>query len=228
LAAHQGRLIGGRHHHDRAGQARITQIVLQKLLDLAAALADQPDHRDIGHDIARQHREQHRLADARAREDAHALAMAAGDEGVQRADTKVDRGTDPLACMGRRRRRPERIRQRARLQRALAIDRLAHGVHHPPEPGLGRPHRCPHRRHHGAATAPDPFERSERHQQSMTAGKTDHLARDRYEPALGLRLDDDTRADRHGMQRTRHLHHQATHADHPAVNLVFVQFLDLL
>ena len=62
----------------------------------------------------------------------------------------------------------------------------------------------------------------------MTAGKTDHLARDRHEPALGLRLDDDAGADRHGMQRTGHLDHQAAHADHAAVNLVSVEFLDLL
>ena len=62
----------------------------------------------------------------------------------------------------------------------------------------------------------------------MTAGKTNHLARDRHEPALGLRLDDNAGADRHGMQRTGHLHHQSAHTDHPAVNLVFVQFLDLL
>jgi hypothetical protein len=60
----------------------------------------------------------------------------------------------------------------------------------------------------------------------MTAGKTHHLARDRHEPALGLRLDENAGADRHGMQRTGH--HQSAHTDHAAVNLVFVQFLDLL
>ena len=41
-------------------------------------------------------------------------------------------------------------------------------------------------------------------------------------------LDDDAGADRHGVQRPGHLDHQAAHADHPAVNLDSVQFLDLL
>ena len=62
----------------------------------------------------------------------------------------------------------------------------------------------------------------------MAAGKTDHLAGDRHELALDLGFDDDAGADRHGVQRTGHLDHQAAHADHAAVNLVSVQFLDLL
>jgi hypothetical protein len=40
LAAHQRRLVRGRDHHHRAGEAGGTQIVLQELLHLAAALAD--------------------------------------------------------------------------------------------------------------------------------------------------------------------------------------------
>ena len=105
LAAHQRRLVGGRDHHDRAGQALLAEVVLEEFLHLAAALADQPDHRDVGHDVAGQHRQQHRLADAGAGEDAHALAVAAGDEDVQRANAEVERRADAPAGMGRRRRR---------------------------------------------------------------------------------------------------------------------------
>ena len=73
----------------------------------------------------------------------------------------------------------ERIGRRARRQRALAVDRLAHGVDHPAEPAGRRPHRARHRRHHGAAAAPHALQRRERHQQRIAAGKADHLAGDR-------------------------------------------------
>ena len=76
LAAHQRRLVRGGDHDDGAREARLAEIVLEELLHLAAALADEADHRDVGRGVARQHRQQHRLADAGAREDAHALAAA--------------------------------------------------------------------------------------------------------------------------------------------------------
>ena len=78
--------------------------------------------------------------------------------------------------------------------------------------------------HHRAAAAPHPFERRERHQQRIGAGKADHLAGD--QPAGGL--DRDPGAHRHGMQRARHLDHQAAHADHPAIDLDRVELVDLL
>jgi hypothetical protein len=40
LAAHQRRLVGGGDHDDRASETRLTQIVLQEFLHLAAAFAD--------------------------------------------------------------------------------------------------------------------------------------------------------------------------------------------
>ena len=108
LAAHQRGLVGGRDHHHRAREALLAEIVLQELLHLAAALADEADHRDVGHDIAREHREQHRLADARAGEDAHALAAAAGEEGIERAHAEIERRAHAPARMRRRRRVAER------------------------------------------------------------------------------------------------------------------------
>ena len=138
LAAHQRRLVRGRDHDDRAREARFAEIVLQEFLHLAAALADQADHRDIGVDVARQHREQHGFADAGARENAHALATAAGEEGVDRAHAEIERRADAAARMRRRRRCAERIRRRPKRQRALAVDRLAHGVDDAAEPAGAR------------------------------------------------------------------------------------------
>ena len=53
--------------------------------DLAAALADQRDHVDVGVRVARDHAEQGRLADAGAGEDADALAPAERQEAVDGA-----------------------------------------------------------------------------------------------------------------------------------------------
>ena len=81
------------------------------------------------------------------------------------------------------------------------------------------------RAHDRAAAAPDPFERAERHQQCVGAGKAHHLARN-IGPLPGL--DRDARADRHGVDRPGDLHHQAAHPDHAAVDLDRVELLDLL
>ena len=134
LPTHQSGLVGGRHHHHRAREAFLAKVVLQEFLHLAAALADEADHADVGIDIARQHRQQDRLADPGAGEDAEPLAAAAGQEGIERADAEIKRETDALARMRRRRRVAERHRRATLRQRPLAIDRLAHGIEDPAEP----------------------------------------------------------------------------------------------
>ena len=53
--------------------------------------------------LARQHGQQHRLADARTREHAQTLAAAAGGEHVERPDPEVQPLADPAAGVGRRR-----------------------------------------------------------------------------------------------------------------------------
>ncbi len=135
LLAHQRRLVGGRDDDDRACQAFGTEIVLEELLDLAAAFADQPDHVDVGAGIARQHREQHRFADAGAGENAHALADAAGQEGVQRPDAEIERGANASACMGWRRVIAKCIETVALRQGRPAIDRAAERIDDAAEPG---------------------------------------------------------------------------------------------
>ena len=74
---HDRGLVGGGDDDDRAGQALGAEVVLEELADLAAALADQRDHRDLGVGAAGDHREQAGLADAGAGHDAEALAAAA-------------------------------------------------------------------------------------------------------------------------------------------------------
>ena len=93
----------------------------------------------------------------------------------------------------------------------------------PSQPSEGRT-AAGDRRDDGAAAAPHAFERAERHQERIVAGKADDLAGDR---AAGRGLDQHLGADRHGVDRSRDLDHQAAHADHPAVDLDAVQFSDL-
>ena len=175
LPPHQGGLVRGRHHHDRARQALVAEIVLQEFLHLAAAFADQADHRDVGIDVARQHRQQHRLADAGAGEDAEPLAAAAGQERIERAHAEIERRADALARMRRRRRVAVGHRRRPLRQRPLAVDRLAHRVDDAAEPGRRRPHLAGGIGDHGAAAAPDAFEPGERHHHRIVAGEADHL-----------------------------------------------------
>ena len=71
-------------------------------MQLAAALADQPDHQHVGLAARGDHRQQRRLADARAGEDAHPLAVAAGREQVERAHAEGQPRAQAAAALGRR------------------------------------------------------------------------------------------------------------------------------
>jgi hypothetical protein len=103
LAAHQGRLVGGGDHDDAAGGAFIAEVGGQELLHLAAALADQTDDDHVGIGIAGHHAQQRRLADARAGEDAHALAAAEIEECVHGAHADIELLADAAAEEGGRR-----------------------------------------------------------------------------------------------------------------------------
>ena len=95
--AHQRRLVGGGDDHDRVRE-RVAEVALDELAHLAAALADQRDHVDLGRGRAGDHAQQRGLADARAGEDAEALAAAARDKRVERADAEADAVGDPRAA----------------------------------------------------------------------------------------------------------------------------------
>ena len=59
----------------------------------------------------------------------------------------------------------------------------------------------------------------------MAAVKADHLAGDAGVTPVSMRQ---PRADRHGVDRPRHLHHQPAHAGDAAVDLDAVEIGDLL
>ena len=97
LEPHQRRLVRGGDDDDRAGHALGAEVLLEELAHLAATLADQADDPDVGVGAAGDLGQQAGLADAGAGEDAQALALAAGHEGVQRADAEGQRLLDPGA-----------------------------------------------------------------------------------------------------------------------------------
>ena len=89
--------VGGGADHDGTLAAFGTQLVIEKGANLAIALADQRDHRDVGGIVARHGAQQRAFADAAAAEDSHALAFAAGHHGVDGADAGGDGLDDVLA-----------------------------------------------------------------------------------------------------------------------------------
>ncbi len=92
------RRVGRGHHDDGTGESLGAEVVLDELPDLAASLADQRDHRDLGVGAARDHRQQAGLADAGAGHDAEPLTAAAGDQGVEGAHAEPDLVVDPRAA----------------------------------------------------------------------------------------------------------------------------------
>ena len=95
LRADQRRLVARGHHHDALGQAGRSQVALDELVYLAAALADQGDDDHVGVGVAGHHAQQHALAHAGAGENAHPLPLAAGQQAVDRANAGGQRLVDP-------------------------------------------------------------------------------------------------------------------------------------
>src|SRR5690606_11489128 len=97
VQTHQGRIVGRRRNDDRARKSLFAEDALHELLDLATALADQPDDDHFRAGIARHHAEQHALADAAAREEPDALAAPDSEKRIDRANADVERLLDRLS-----------------------------------------------------------------------------------------------------------------------------------
>src|SRR5690606_7985547 len=97
VQTHQGRIVGRRRNDDRARKSLFAEDALHELLDLATALADQPDDDHFRAGIARHHAEQHALADAAACEKPDALAAPDSEKRIDRANADVERLLDRLS-----------------------------------------------------------------------------------------------------------------------------------
>jgi hypothetical protein len=123
-----------------------------------------------------------------------------------------------------RRRRPERIRRRAGFKRALAIDRLAMRVHDPAEPGSRRAHGGGRIGNDGPAAAADALDGGKGHHDRIVAGEADHLARD---AAIYSGFDGEAGADRHRVNGSGDLDHEAPNGRNTPINQGSVEFRDL-
>src|SRR5690606_28773238 len=151
--------------------------VLDELLDLATALADQADDDDVRLGETGHHAQQHRLAHTGAGEQTQTLAAPDGEQAVDAADADIQRFADgvPLERVDHR---PVHRHPVFGLHAALAVQRATGTIDDPTE------HRGAHRqptgisqRHHtgarrGAGQAAD------RHEEKLAAGKTHHFGFD--------------------------------------------------
>ena len=89
--ANERRLIAGRDDDHRAREPFGAERVLDEVANLATAFAEQRDDVDVRLRLSRDHAEQRALADARAGEDADALAFAEREESIDRAHAGLER-----------------------------------------------------------------------------------------------------------------------------------------
>src|SRR5262249_27917803 len=123
-------LVRCRYYHHRLSPAFGPEIVIEKGSDLAVPLADQRHHVHIRLAVAAHRPEQRAFPDTAAAEQADALATAARQHAVDRANASYQRLGDMLAIerAGRGREQTELNRRR---DRRASIHRLAEAVEHP-------------------------------------------------------------------------------------------------
>ena len=174
LHADQGRLVAGGHDHHALGQALRTEVALDELVDLAAALADQGDDVHVGRRIAGHHAQQHALAHAGPGEDSHPLPLAAGQQAVDRANAGAQGLVDPRPRAGVRRPAIERNPLGQRRLR-LAVHGAAGGAEHASQqPGAhAQPPRCLPQAH--AVAVANARQIAQGVEQSHFVAEADHL-----------------------------------------------------
>ncbi|MDQ1133360.1 hypothetical protein QE386_001955 [Pseudoxanthomonas winnipegensis] len=174
VQARQRRPVGRRGDHDRATQAFLAEGGLDEIAHFAAAFADQAHDDDIGRGVAGHHAQQRRLAHARAGEQAHALAAADGQHGVDGAHADIERFDDGLAR--------ERIDRHAGqgdiafgADRALAVQRRAVVVDDPAQQAFAHRDLALGAGGDDARIGQQALQVAGRHQEGALAGEADHL-----------------------------------------------------
>src|SRR5688500_17680456 len=172
--AEQRSVVAGRRNDDALAQARLAESILKKFLHLASALTDERDYRDISAGVSRNARDQRALAHARPREDAHPLALTAGEQAVDSADTGGDRLPNRLAMQRSDASAIDAAGFRCR-DAALAVDGLAEAVEHSTEEIVAAPDARSGGDIFDAVAARHAHRRRERHEQRALALETDYF-----------------------------------------------------
>ena len=148
--------------------------MLEELAELAATLADQADHQDVRGGGTGQHRQEARLADAGAGEDAEPLAGADRRKEIERAHARGLPLAEARALAGRWWCRLDGVGFAAGTKRRAAVLRAPERIDHPPAPA--------HVRKELAELAVDPH--------SRTLGDAGDVAIGCQEGVAGIEPDD--------------------------------------
>ena len=206
MHAAQRRLVRGYRDHDRPCQALFAEDVVDELLDLTTALADQTDHHHVCIGVARHHAKQHGLADAGAGEQAEALSATDAEQRIDRADTDIQRLADRCAC--------QRVDiatvqwpTPGGMQRPLAVERFAAAIDDTAQQFVtdDRLADAPGRHHAGIRL--ETTDVTGRHEVQAFAGESDHLGLDTLAGSI-----DHVTAAADGSAATDRLQGQAHHA----------------
>jgi len=214
--------VRGGHDDHGAAQALRPQVLLDEFADLAAPLADQADHVDVGLRVARDHPQENALPHAGAGEDAHLLALAAGQQAVEHADAEIHGLHDPPPLQGVDRLGIQRVVV-LRLDGAPAVDGVAQAVDDPPQELLahGDGRLAPQR--DDLAARAHALQVVQRHEEDLPLAEPDHLGAERF---AGAAVGEDVAHLAHGARGAVPLDHEADDLAHRPVDLDRVDLVE--
>ena len=174
-------LVRGGHHQHAAGHALGAEVALHEFDHLPAALADQGDDVDVRLGVAGHHAQGGGFTHAGTGHDAHALALAQRQQGVDRADADIERLVDARAVQ-----RVGRLAVQGGkgfgVDVPLAVQRVAEGVHGPAEQGGAHGHVRRGGRVLDQGAGADAAHVRIGHEQTRPVAEADHLGRDGIVP----------------------------------------------
>jgi hypothetical protein len=172
--AHERRFVARGDDHHRAGQTVGSEVVLEEVLDFAAALSDQGDHIHSRGCVACDRAQERGLSDARPGEDAHPLATPQRCKEVYGAYAGVQRLCNSAARERGDRRRVDRARVGV-VERTQAVDRVAQPVHAPAQQAITHRDGLGHLQADDAVAGADARCTREHHDNRVRAAETDDL-----------------------------------------------------
>ncbi len=151
-----------------------TENIVDKVFDLAAALANQSNHHHIGLGIARHHAQQDTLTDATAGKQSEPLTLTHGQQRVDRTNADIERFPDGTA---RQRVQGSTVQGAVIVgaQGATVIQRLAGGIDHAAQQGLAHRHAGSLADRPNSGVGHDTAQLAGRHQQNTITGETHNL-----------------------------------------------------
>ena len=160
----QRRLIRSCHNDNRTGSRFRRQIAFEKFFDFTPPFADQRDDPDIRLRIPADHAQEHAFPYTRTRKHPDLLALSAGQQGIDRSNTEIDRLRDsgPMqgiewCCV--------QGNTHVAAQRRQSVQRMSETVKNTPEHLRADGYGCDMAFHHHATAWSDPLHFPQWHEQ---------------------------------------------------------------